>query len=308
MNLAASSKYRLCGAALVCACVSAAAYALSDQKGERAMFGLFGGKKTSQAASTTASEVGAPLQKQPAMPGQLALAVPPSHAACQVAQLRGQAPGGAWVDQAVAGETQPVFRVPAAAGQPALAMLADAGARMQVWELSADQPARFIRQRPVTLDPAQASWQLYFPVAAACLPAQQVALSVSYTSPIMKEALYIYQRASQQFRRIAVIEPEMSSAPPFSSFETLTATPEAMLLLYRTGVIRLGAGNFAYAQNHLMVFSTRFPQGLEVLTLGIDDGNVRNWAMQGKTLWLQTRDKRKQPKDFTWSLDLSKVL
>ncbi|MDL2358218.1 MAG: hypothetical protein QFF03_23470 [Pseudomonadota bacterium] len=272
------------------------------------MFGLFGARKAAQAASATAPELGAALQKQPALPGQPAPAVLPSYPPCQVLQLRGQAPGGAWADQTVAGETQPVFRIPVGAGQPALAILADAGAHMQVWELSADQPARFVKQRPVTLDPAQASWQLYFPVAAACLPAQQVALSVSYTSPIMKEALYVYQRASQQFRRIAVIEPEMSSAPPFSSFETLAATPEAMLLLYRTGVIRLGAGNFAYQQNHLVLFSTRFPQGLEVLTLGIDDGNVRSWAMQGKTLWLQTRDKRKQPKDFTWSLDLGKVL
>jgi hypothetical protein len=47
---------------------------------------------------------------------------------------------------------------------------------------------------------------------------------------------------------------------------------------------------------------------LEVLKLGIDDGNVRAWAMQGKTLCLQTQDKRKQVKDFAWVLDLNKVL
>jgi hypothetical protein len=100
----------------------------------------------------------------------------------------------------------------------------------------------------------------------------------------------------------------MTSPPPFSSFETLVATADARLVKYRTGVIRLSAGNFAYQYEHVLLFSPRYPQGMAVLKLGIDDGNVRAWAMQGKTLWLQTHDKRKQPKNFTWSLDLNRVL
>lgn len=272
------------------------------------MFGLFGGKKASQPVTAVAVEVGAPLQKQAAMPATLPAAAAPSHPECQLVQLRGHAPDGKWASEAVSGETQPVFLMPAAAGQPALAILADTNARMQVWELSSDKPARFVKQRPVVLDADQASWLMYFPVAAACLPAQQLALAVGFTAPIMKEALFVYHRASNQFRRVEVIEPEMSGPPPYSSFETLSATPDARLVKYRTGVIRLGAGNYAYQHEHILLFSSRYPQGMEVLKLAIDDGNVRAWAMQGKSLWLQTHDKRKQAKNFTWSLDLSKVL
>jgi hypothetical protein len=44
-----------------------------------------------------------------------------------------------------------------------------------------------------------------------------------------------------------------------------------------------------------------------VLKLGLDDGNVRRWAMNGHTLWLDTVDLRTNA-TFVWSLDLSKVI
>jgi hypothetical protein len=288
--------------------VTPGAAGASDLKGIGGMFGLFGGKKSAHPVTTVAAQVGAQLQKQARMPDQLAAPVVPSHPECQTAELRGHAPDGKWTGEQISGETQPVFIVPAGASEPALAILGDSKARMQVWELSSDKPARFVKQRPVTLDANQGSWLMYFPVAASCLPGQQVALSVSHTAPIMKEALYIYSRAGNQFRRIGIIEPEMSGPPPFSSFETLAAAPDARLVLYRTGVIRLNAGNYAYQYDHILLFSARHPQGIEIVKLGIDGGNVRTWAMQGKTLWLQTHDKRQQPKDFSWSLDLSRVL
>jgi hypothetical protein len=298
----------MCGLALLGAIVVAVAAGPMDQKSGAGMFGLFGGKKAAISAASVAPEVGSALQTQSTAPSTLTAIATPSESHCRVLQLRGQPPEGTWTDEAVAGETRSVFVVPAAHGQPPLALVSDSKARMHIWELSEDPSPRFVRQRPVALGEGQASWLMYFPVAVSCLPGDQFAIAISYTSPAMKEALYIYSRSANEFRRIDVIEPEMSGPPPFSSFETLTATPNAKLLNFRTEVIRLGAGNYVYRHNHILLFSSRFPNGLEVVKLGIDDGNLRQWTMVEKTLWLRTQDKRKPVPDKLWSLDLSKVL
>ncbi len=46
-----------------------------------------------------------------------------------------------------------------------------------------------------------------------------------------------------------------------------------------------------------------------MLKLGLDDGNVADGRIVGRTLWLRTEDRRneKQPGRFVWSLDLSAV-
>lgn len=298
----------ICGFALLGAIVLAVAATPMDQKGGQSMFGLFGGGKSAEAASVIAPELGALLQKQSKMPPTSAAPSQASNTACRIAQLRGHAPSGEWVPEAIPEQTQPAYIVPGAAGQPALAILADADFHLQVWELSADEPARFVKQRPAKLDPAQQAWGMYFPLAVACLPGHQVAVAVGYTAPMMKRALYLYSVDLNQFRRIDDIESDMSGPPPFSSFETLAVSPTAKLVNYRTGLIRLGAENYVNRYNHILLFSPSHPQGLEVIKLGLDDGNLREWAMQGKTLWLRTHDKRKQPQDFVWSLDLQRVL
>ncbi len=298
------------GLAMVCLALLAFGSNSFAQKGDSGMFGWFGSKKSAQGASTVAKETGSSLQRQTALPAKLPAATASSFPPCTVAHLRGNLPDAQWVAEEVTGETRRVFRIPAGAGTPPLAILAslDAKKQVQVWELSNDKVPRFVKQRSVNLDPEQASWSMAYPVAATCLPGQQVALAVGFHNPRKRDALYIYHGVNNQFRRLDLIEPERSNGPPFTPFETLAASPDAMLLLYHTGAIRISADNFAYELDHVVLFSPKHPQGLEVLRLATDDGNVQAWAMQGTTLWLQTRDKRKKAQDFIWSLDLNKVL
>jgi hypothetical protein len=295
------------GGALLCIVLAACSKEQVDQKGG-SMFGLFNGKKSVKSQTTVAAEVGAVLQSHTAVPAQLPPPVAPAYPACKLAYLRGLPPECQWVPDEVQGETRRVYILPAVAGQSSLAILADANMHLQVWELSSDKKAHFVKPIPVQLDAAQASWGLYYPVAVACLPGNQVALSVAYHATYKKEALYIYTPANNEFRRIEEIEPDMSGGPPFPSFETLAATPEAMLILYHTGRIRLRAETYVYQDDHVVLFSPRHPLGLEIIKLSIDNGNVSAWGMQGKTLWLQTQDRRKKSVDYYWSLDLSKVL
>jgi hypothetical protein len=307
MNQNMSGRYWLCSLLLLCISMTACAKEAPAQKGDSNMFGLFGSKKVS---STVASEVGAALQRQTALPQQMPPAPVSGVAPCQLAHIRGDFPAPQWVAEEVIGETRRVFRIPGAAGNPPLAILAGSEAKkqVQVWELSTDKVPRFVKQRQAQLDPEQPGWTMSYPVAVSCLPGHQVALAVGFHTPRKRDGLFVYNVASNQFRRIDLIEPERSNGPPFTSFEVLAASPDATLVLYHTEAIRISADNFAYQFDHVLLFSPRFPNGLEVVKLAADDGNVRAWAMAGKTLWLQSQDKRKKVQDFIWSLDLSKVL
>lgn len=301
-------RHTVTGLALVCVALAACSDEQSDQKGSGGMFGLFG-KKTIKPASSVAPEVGATLQAATAVPAQLPPPVTPAFPACQVAHIRGTPPAAQWAPAEVTGETRRVYRIPATSGGVALAVLEGADANdVQVWELSGDTPARFVQPRQVVLDPAQASWTLAYPTAVSCLPGQQAAIAIGYHDPIRRDALFLYNTATNRFRSLGRIETDTSTGPPFVPFEVLAAAPQAMLVLYHTDPIRLGADRYVYQYDHVFLVSPRHPQGIEIIKLGIDDGNVRAWAMRGKTLWLQASDRRGQARDFTWTLDLEKVL
>jgi hypothetical protein len=49
---------------------------------------------------------------------------------------------------------------------------------------------------------------------------------------------------------------------------------------------------------------------LEVLKLGIDTGNAKQWLVIGNKLYLRTYDPRtaNDPRNASWSLDLSRLL
>ena len=62
--------------------------------------------------------------------------------------------------------------------------------------------------------------------------------------------------------------------------------------------------------NHVVLFSRNQPDGLELLKLGIDTGNVDEWFVQDNVLYLRTLDRRDALNNRIgfWSLDLSNVL
>jgi hypothetical protein len=274
------------------------------------MFGFFDRNKGRKTGTVVSPEVGNPLQPEPRIPAELPRPADPSFPLCQVKYLRGEPPAAEWAREEVHGETRRVFLIPAPAGQPALAVLASSGKpkRVQIWEVSTEPALRFVKQRPVALDPLQESWVLAYPEAVSCLPVNRVAIAVGYHEPTKKLALYLYTPASNQFRRIDLIEPDRAGPPPFTPFEILAVSPNAALVLYHTEAIRLGPDDFVFQHDHVVLFSASRPDGLEILKLSIDDGNIRAWAVDGKRLWLKTSDPRKPPGDYVWSLDLSKVL
>lgn len=272
------------------------------------MFGNLKGKPT-RLSSAVAAEVRASLKREAAWPGGTE-AVP--GAGSHAARVDGEPPKARFVDAAFDGKTHTALRIPSRAELPALGIV-NIGAdvrRPVFWELASDANPAFVRQIPVRLDPAESTWTSARAVQAGCLPGPLLALGLACATSDTFQSVVVYDRATHEVHKLADAVYDASSGRPDSLLATRDAGPEHSLLLFHTVELRLRAEVYVREFDHVRVYSPRHPQGLEVLKLGLDDGNVVDWLIKDKTLWLRTQDRRddKQPGDFVWSLDLSSVL
>jgi len=285
--------------------------AQSSPGGDSTMIlGLF--SKSKKNASTVHADVGAPLVKQAAFPATLDAPPQASYGQAVDVEIDGTPPQASFVTQHIDGRTTSGHRIPAAAGQPPVVvanLIKDGIPSAEIWELDASG-TRFAKRRLDQFDPAQSKWVGYETNGATALPAHKVLVGLRYTNPRAVVGFYLYDRVANDVRPLGVVEPDWTKGVPFIYADTHQVGPDAALVLFHTDKLLLGAERYANGFDHLMLFSPRHPQGLEVLKLGIDDGNVLRWGLVGKTLWLQTADPRGRgtPVSFTWSLDLSRVL
>lgn len=297
-------------AALALALLVACGGASGEEKGG-GMFGLFKRGKDTPTASRVAPEVGAPLVRQTAFPGAAGPAPGAAFADCREAAVRGQAAAAVIVETFVPGESVLGWRVGARGGVPPLVFFDVPGRqpRFELWELGAGALPGVTRQRSVQLGEGQARWSGFNLAAAGCLPGGRIALAVHHGDPTPKDGLFVYDAATQQFRALGRIAVDVSRLPP-RYFEVMAASADAALLRYGSDNQRLAAERYARGREHLLLYSPRHPDGLEVLDLALADGNVRRWGLVGRTLWLETADPRVggEKGSFVWSLDLARVL
>jgi hypothetical protein len=115
--------------------------------------------------------------------------------------------------------------------------------------------------------------------------------------------------ASGALRALGVAEPD-----PFANglchVAALRAGPDAVLVRWHSGRVKLGRWGDVAREDHVVLFTPRERDGLPVLGLALADGNLHAWAMHGATLWMQAIDGwlRPAPRIFTGSLDLARVL
>jgi hypothetical protein len=201
------------------------------------------------------------------------------------------------------------FRVAAHASRPPLALvnISDLHSHLEIWELAADGTPSFVRQRTLQIDPEQAGWGASRALDVACLPGDRLAIGLYYADPRTRHALFIYDITANAFHKIGDAVPANGSGP---LFEVRPVGGDSAMVLWHAGEVRVQAEVYVHDHVHLMLVSPRHPQGLEVLALGLDDGNVERWALVGHTLWLDAIDARDmaKPAKFVWSLDLARVL
>ncbi len=212
------------------------------------------------------------------------------------------------LDAPIRNQTRTGYRVDGLISQPPLLLTTtgDEHPRIELWELG--EGNRFAVQRPLMLEAAQPNWVGFLLQDVACLPQQRLLIAVHYSDPLPRDALYVYDFVGKTFAKLGRVDPDPRQFDGF--FEVRAITDDSAIVLYFSDVRRLGPERYLNQYNHLRLYSPRFPQGLALMKLGLDDGNIERWAIVDKTLLMDTVDARdaRQPKRYKWSLDLTKVL
>jgi hypothetical protein len=284
---------------------------LAGDGGGSGMFGLFKGK-AAKLPSVVAPQLGAALKREAAFPAASPALPRAAYDHCKPTRVAGVPPASRFVGTDADVPSQSGWQVSAHGAQPPLALVNVSGLKphLEVWELGTEAAPTFLRQRTLQVDPGQSSWGVWRVLDAACLPGDRLAIGMAYANPRAQHALYVYDIAGNAFAKIGDAVRDSSGGLPGRLFETWPVGPDSALVLWHSGEIRVKAEVYVRERDHFTLFSPRHPQGLELLTLGLDDGNVERWAMVGHTLWLQTVDARniEKPTAFAWSLDLAKAL
>lgn len=278
--------------------------AVSGESGNSSMvFGLF----KSKYRTTVRPEVGGALKRESAFP---TVQPQPTPAYPVIRNVSADAPPPTGTLAAERRDRPPAeaFIVDGAAGRPAVALVNTYGDRHSAafWEIDGK---RFGKARAATFDAAQPKWLMWSSEGVLALPAGRILFHLKYHDPRPKDAVFLYDAATDRVRRLGEADPDWARGLPFQYLDSLQVRPEVALARYSSEEERIGPQRYVNHFEHLLLFSPRHPEGLEIVTLGLDDGHVRRWGMVGNRLWLETADDRASPAGrFFWSLDLTPIL
>lgn len=181
--------------------------------------------------------------------------------------------------------------------------------RCELWKIDGEDTTRLSHQQSLRFEADQSRWIMYGAGDAIALPGERLLVQLRYFNPSPTDRAYVIDMQSGSVRSLGAIQPDWPAGLPFHYLDSLQLKSDTLLTIYRTDQIRMRAEHYVNRYDHLLLFSPRHPDGLEVARIGIDDGNVRAWRFVGQKLWLQTSDERgSPPKKYNWSLDLSRIL
>lgn len=274
------------------------------------MFSFFKNKDSAKSVTTVHPDAGAQLVREKSLPPNFENSGA-SDPAPPLLALNGVPPQATLQAQRITGQTTSAWVAEAAQGRPRLALVnINAGRRpyIEVWEIGAGDKPSFTRKRNSTLDPEQESWSGLSLLGVAQLPQNRFLLGISYRVPQVKHALFVYDSASDSYTKLANVVPHLVDRKLL--FDAQAVAPNAVIVKYYTASIRLAPEVYYNTPTHLRLFSSRHPQGIELVKLSAEDGSVGRWTVIDKTLWLDAWDIREkhQPKALIWSLNLGKVL
>jgi hypothetical protein len=210
-----------------------------------------------------------------------------------------------------------LFVAPAGLGLPALALVnvRDPQARVQLWELGSPTLAGgtvFARRVELEWPPGHepTGWQVR---QLAPLPRLQCVVALCRDDEPRTALVAVLDVATRRLRALGVAEPDPFADGPDGRPVHLAALPageDAVLVRWHCGRVRLGRWGDVAREDRVVLFTPRERDGLPVLTLALEDGNIRGWGLDGATLWLHAIDGRLRPapREHVWSLGLDAVL
>jgi hypothetical protein len=284
----------------------------SDTQGSAGMFSFLFGKK--KAPTTVNPAVGAALVQVDRVPA-LSASTGKLDTSCAKYRAEGVTPNVTFTRDDQAPHFDLAYLVNDAAGRVPLAIFHDKEAdSFAFWELVGSASLTLSKKLPVTMYP-QPTWSRPRPrvTNVACLPERRLLISVDYMDPGAKTGLFLYdiQKATLQLNTEVVGYRDNTLDPSNAVyFEVRTISQSEAIAFYATDRRRHSADVYYNYYNHFMYFSPKYPNGVELLELGIDLGNVRKWEIAGQFLYMEIDDPRNKQNSghSKWMLDLSAIV
>lgn len=269
---------------------------------------MFSRQKNESTENFIHADVAATLQETDRFP-QTTAAGSAGGMNCRKVRIQGSGADATFVDDADVQTPDTGYIISGITGRPPVAIMNHIDFRFETWKLAADDNQSVSAPLPfANIHPQQDSWVGFYALDVACLPGNRALVAVAYYNPRVSYALYVYDIAAASFRHLVDVEADIRN--PYRFFEIQRPSADTALVLYYTGRTRKAAELYHNYYHHFMLFSPQHTDGVELLRLGIDTGNVTDWTISDGKLYLQTLDGRDaaSPKQGSWSLDLSRVL
>ena len=179
--------------------------------------------------------------------------------------------------------------------------------RFEAWNLDDD----FKLISPIDINdihPEQHKWKFSLVKDLHCLPNGILVFTIKHLEPHSKTSLYSYSIKNRIFRLIN--KNDSHNVETSSYAKKYQISDDSAIILYYSELIRRSAEIYHNYYNYLMLFSPEYPDGMEFLKLGIDNGNIESLKLQNKTLFLETWDTRIRgnAKQQFFSLNLNAII
>ena len=179
--------------------------------------------------------------------------------------------------------------------------------RAEAWDLDAGM-RKLTHQRALGFENGQAGWDSFALLRVESLPAGKLLVGVRYTARRLNTSRFLYDLATDSLRELGPTEyvyPDASFV-----FSVLPLNEDTAVAVHFSDLRQIDETRAVNSYNHLTLFSPLHPQGIEIVKLGVDQGNVTRAALIGQTLWIEAFDSRAadEPIPFVWTLDLSRLL
>ncbi|MCP4524118.1 MAG: hypothetical protein GY828_07920 [Candidatus Gracilibacteria bacterium] len=92
--------------------------------------------------------------------------------------------------------------------------------------------------------------------------------------------------------------------------DTLKIDEKNTLVFFTSDQKRERAEMYFNYYNYIYLFSQKYPEGIQIAKIGIDEGNIQEWGIDDKNLFLENADRRKvgNHKEYFMKIDLKKYL
>ena len=179
---------------------------------------------------------------------------------------------------------------------------------IEVWSLTSAKDSTPKDKKPLAGLNTNGEWSNFSIVDAAPVTDTKLIIAVTFWDPRPDNALYLLDVTDLSLTPL--LTKDAGYSRDIKYFQVKPLSGDTGIVLFYSKQVRTAAEIYHNYLNHLLLVSPKYPTGAEILKLGIDIGNVKEWDLYGHTLYIKTLDNRKPdaPKEGLWSLDLSGML